>query len=373
MLRPLILAAVTLAAVAGTLSAVQPVPAAPPAAQLVPPGVIIPGTPPPIERKAVPKKTRPAAPRREVRTGPPEFEAKLVDDSMIKVVTLDSTVTMRTKYGKLTVPLADVQRLEIGFRYPEGMESRVDAAVANLGAESFRDRENAEKALTQMAEYALPALRRAAKSPDAEVSRRAGSLVKKLLDKLPAEKVVMKDYDLIETPEVSVRGRVESPTVKVKTLLSGETTLKLTDLRSLRSTAAALDELAVDAARFAIPNNVEWFDSGIDVSNDRPLAITATGTIDLGPNQPGRYMSTPTGNTQNGYGAMLMTPNGRAYRYPPGALVARVGSDGTPFVVGTNHKSAHAPGTGRLYLKIVPSAWGQHASGSYKVKVKVGG
>jgi hypothetical protein len=371
MYRPPILAAVTLAAVAGTLSA-QPVPVAPPAAQPIPPIIVGPGVPL-VERKAVPKSSEPAAPRKEVRTGPPQFEAKLVDDSVIKVTTLDSTVTVRTKYGKLTVPLADVQRLEIGFRYPEGVEARVDAAVASLGAASFRDRENAEKALTRLGEYALPALRRATKSTDAEVSRRAESLVKKLLDKLPAEKVVMKDYDLIETAEVSVRGRVESPAVKVKTLLSGETTLRLTDLRSLRSTAAALDELAVDAARYAIPNNAEWFDSGIDVSGDRPLTITATGTIDLGPSQPGRYVSTPTGNTQNGYGAMLMTPNGRAYRYPPGSLVARVGPDGTPFVTGTNHRATRAPGTGRLYLKIVPSAWGQHASGSYKVKVKVGG
>ena len=76
-----------------------------------------------------------ADPAGEAQTpdGPPEFEAKFADDSVLKVIALESALTVSTKYGKLTVPLADVVRLEVGFRYPEGIEAKVEQAIERWG------------------------------------------------------------------------------------------------------------------------------------------------------------------------------------------------------------------------------------------------
>ena len=339
--------------------------------------------PPAFQKKAGPASapvdppqkgdTPPLGLKKEKPDGPPEFEARFTDDSALKVVPIDTEVLIVTKYGKLVVPLADVVRIDVGFRYPEGVESKVEAAVANLGAPSFRDREEAEKALFAFAELALPALKRAAKNPDAEIARRADALVKRLLDKLPPEKLELKDYDVIETAELTIRGRLETTGVRVRTKLFGETTLKVVELRAVRSTAAAGNEFAIDAAKYARQNDPAWFDTGIDVASDRALELTATGTVDLAPNQPGQYVSTPVGNPQNGTGRPVMTPNGRSYGFTPGLLVGRIGQDGNPFMVGSSYKAQRPTGSGRLFLKIAPSAYGIDANGSYTVKVRVGG
>jgi hypothetical protein len=330
---------------------------------------------PPGVPAAPPKKDDAPPPglRKEKPDGPPEFEAKFTDDSSLKVVAIDKEVAIATKYGKLVVPLEDVVRIEVGFRYPEGLESKVEAAVTNLGAPSFRDREEAEKALVNFAEYALPALKRAAKNPDAEVARRADALVKRLLDKLPPEKLELRDYDVVETTELTIRGRLETTGVRVKTKLFGDTTLKVVELRSVRSTAAAGNEFVIDAIKYARQNDPTWFDTGVDVATDRPFELTATGTVDLQPNQPGQYVSTPAGNPQNGTGRPVMTPNGRSFGFTPGQLVGRIGADGNPFMVGASYKATRPPASGRLFLKIAPSAYGIDSSGSYTVKVRVGG
>ncbi len=347
--------AMLLCTVVGPVLAVQPQPPVPPA-------------------DPTKKDTAPVAPPVAAKPdGPAEFEARFIDDSLVKVVPVDLAIVVITKYGKLNVPLADILRLEVGFRYPDGLEAKIDEAIVNLGSGVFKDREEAEKALFKLGEYAAPALRRSTKSTDPEVARRAETVHKKLVEKFTAEKLDVKDYDLVETADITIRGRVEASTIKVKTKQFGEATLRLADLRAIRSTAAVGNEFTLEAAKYARANDNTWLDTGVDVSTDQALEIIATGQVDLSPNQPGQYVSTPLGNANSGFGPMVMLPNGRQYRYLPGALVARIGNDATPFVAGANYKVARPPSNGRLYLKISPSAMGGESSGSYKVKLKVGG
>jgi hypothetical protein len=245
--------------------------------------------------------------------------------------------------------------------------------VSDLGSAVFRDREAAEKSLFAAAEYAVPALRRAAKNPDAEVARRADAVLKKLTDKLPPDKMELKDFDLVETADVTVRGRLESTGVKMKTRHFGETTLQLAEVRSIRSTASVGNEFVLEAAKYARNNSMEWFDTGVDVSPSAALEIAADGTVDLAPQQGGNFVSGPAGNPNNG-NSMMMTPTGGRMSAVPGALYARIGPNGQPFIAGASFKQARPTGTGRLYLKIGPTSWGGiDPSGSFKVKVKVGG
>ena len=312
--------------------------------------------------------------KKPVHDGPPEFEAKFADDSLLKVIALDPSLVVNTKYGKLTVPLADVQRIEIGFRFPEGLEAKVDTAITSLGAPAFRERETAERDLLKFAEHAVPALKRAAKSTDPEVARRADSVLKKLTEKLAPEKLVHKDYDVVETNDIVIRGRIEPTSVKVRTKLFGETSLQLSEVRALRSTLSAQNEFAVDSAKYGRQNSNDWFDTGIDIG-DQPIEITVSGTVDLNPGQPGQFIATPVGNAANGTGRPVYLPNGRAYSYAPGALIGRIGNDvnAAPFVVGNSYKAGRTSTSERLYLKVSPSPWAIDCNGSYTVKVKIGG
>src|SRR5262249_5464859 len=61
---------------------------------------------------------------------------------------------------------------------PTPSQERIDRLIRQLGSDSFQEREAATRALARMGRAAVPALRRAARSPDLEVRARAGRLVR---------------------------------------------------------------------------------------------------------------------------------------------------------------------------------------------------
>ncbi len=319
--------------------------------------------------------------------GPPEFDVSFSDNSNVKMVILDTMVVVATKYGKLTIPYTELRRVEFGFRYPDGLEAKIEAAIAKLGAPAFQEREDAEKELAGFKEYAVPSLKRATKNSDAELARRAEDVLKILTKKLPADRLNLKDLDTVETNDFTIRGRLETTTLKVKTKQFGETTLKIDEVKTLRATfvGAGSNEITLDAGMYAKLNYASWMDTKIDVLTDVPIGITATGEVDQWPQEPGRYLAKPEGGSgaapgmPNQLGPPGVPNNNQGVRgmqagfVRSGSVLGKIGANGAPFVVGSNYKQATSPTAGRLYLIIAPSSWGNNdCSGSYKVKVKVG-
>ena len=157
------------------------------------------------------------------------------DGSALPVFLPEGKVTIATKYGKLSIPLSEIVRIELGFRYPEGMEAKVTAAIGDLGASEFKQRDEAQKKLEAWGELALPALRKAAKGDNPESVRRSEEILAKLLAKLPKDLRDAPEYDVIVMENSSVRGTIETTGLKANTKFFGETTLKLADLRTLRN------------------------------------------------------------------------------------------------------------------------------------------
>jgi hypothetical protein len=324
-----------------------------------------------------PSRPAPAAPAPAPAAGAgTEFEVRFGDDSVVKVALLDPALVVSTKYGKLTVPVAEVRRVELGFRYPDGAEARIAKAVEDLGSPAFQVREEAEKVLVGFEHLAVPAIRRAARSADPEVSRRAASALKKLEDKLPAERLEVRDADVIETAEFTARGRIDGGQLRVRSRYFGESVLKLTDVRTLRAIGgAAAAEVSVDAALYARVNNPQWLETSVEVTADQRLEVTATGQIDMWPQTPGQYMSGPAGLPGYAAGLRALGPGGvqlAGGAAAPGQLLGRVGPSGAAFVIGEKF-AGKAPASGRLYLRIGQSPWGNDSTGSYRVKVSVSG
>jgi hypothetical protein len=61
--------------------------------------------------------------------------------------------------------------------------ARIHLLISQLGSEQFAEREAADRELARYGARALPALRRAANSPDAEVRQRARDLIRRIMEK----------------------------------------------------------------------------------------------------------------------------------------------------------------------------------------------
>ncbi|HEV3262058.1 MAG TPA: hypothetical protein VG013_34725 [Gemmataceae bacterium] len=190
-------------------------------------------------------------PRRE----PGFYSVRLAEGSQVNLRLLTEEIEITTAYGKLKVPVADVRRIDVGFRYPEEVEKRVEAAVARLGDADVKVRESAEKELVRLKELAYPALRRAVHSKDPEIKRQAAALVRDLEDKLPAEQLERQEPDVIITTRFPITGRIEGPALKVHSQVFGDGRLRLADTRQVRALTVKPDAAAelLELVRAAAP------------------------------------------------------------------------------------------------------------------------
>lgn len=174
---------------------------------------------------------------------PPEqvTEVKLSDDSTLKLKMLDSGVEIQIKYGKLTIPFADIRKIEVGHHVTEEMGKQIDRAVSDLGSPQFRTREDATALLTGLKDKAYPALKRAANTGDAEVVKRAEEIMEKIKGLVPEAKLLVPEFDTITTNDSKFTGKITTQQLKAKSASLGDMTLKFADLAAL-TTGPTIDE-----------------------------------------------------------------------------------------------------------------------------------
>jgi hypothetical protein len=283
-------------------------------------------------------------------------EVRFVDGSVVRMSIQQDSLEVVTKYGKLTIPTNDIRKIEMGRHPPEGTEKTIDQAIQLLGSESFKQREDASRDLTQAGHWSLPALQKAANSPDLEISKRVKVLIQKISEKTTAENLKMKLDDVIQTADFPVTGRIVSQTIKAYSPLFGEQSLKLSDVRSmhLRGVRGEI-EMTVDAMK----HGDAWFDTGVSLDPQLRLIVTSEGHVDLWPPTPGQYLAAPRGYDAPGKGGS----------YQAGALIGKVGESGRSFLIGERYDGAVTE-EGKLYLQIVGSPWNNASLGSYRVKIQ---
>jgi hypothetical protein len=317
----------------------------------------------------------------------PEYDCRFDDGSVVRMTLGASEVVVQTKFGKMTVPLADVKKIEMGFRYPDGMEAKVRGALDDLGSTDFRTREAAQKALVGCGEYAVPLVKAGTQSSVPEVAARCVTILKAITATLPDDQSEPAMDDVITTDEMVIRGKITSDSFAAKTRYFGDTRVKLVDVRELRPACGRfVGTFSLDAGKHAAVGWKTFFDTGLEVEKGQPLEVTATGKIDLYPQTPGKFTSGPTGGgTQvpgpgqrlvefEGRGGGLGMPGGSGYAqtlYPSGAVYGRIGASGTLFKIGDKLTLPKAGDSGRLYLVIAPSQYGA-SKGEYEVKVNLG-
>lgn len=179
---------------------------------------------------------------------PGAVEVRFTDDSSMKLTLLkDQKIELVTPYGKLSIPVLDVQRIYFGLHITDEQAKKIDALIADLGNTEFRRREAAATELLAFQEKSLPALQRAADKTDPEVQHRAEELIEKLRETVPAERLELPVYDVVHTETSRIAGQVTTVSLRATTFQFGEQTVKLTDVRTIRSLAVELDLPAVIA------------------------------------------------------------------------------------------------------------------------------
>jgi hypothetical protein len=296
------------------------------------------------------------------KSGPPAAEvvARLHDGTVIRKAVLRDGVVVVTRFGKLTVPAADIRRIEFGFHLPDNVAREVEAAVKQLGSEEYKQREAAGQRLVALGFRAWPALQAASRSPDKEVATRAKAALERVRKEVPLEMLSLPEQDVVHTRDCVLAGRVEGEALKARSESLGELALRLTELRALQSAAVDRADVAVEASQFGNGTG-KWADSGTTVEPGVGLVVSASGRVDLTPDRPGQHVSGPAGYAAQGaYGA-----------YQAGTLLGRIGEDGPVFAVGQQYQG-HSGKGGKLYLYIVPLSGGNGSTGSYQVKVSSG-
>lgn len=287
-------------------------------------------------------------------------EVRFGDGSIVRMTLLEENLEVMTKYGKLNIPLSDVRRVEFGLHVPPEMGQQITKAIKQLASDVYKERDKASKDLLEAGHFAFPALQRASKSGDQEVAYRAASIMKQISERTLPELLRLREQDVIHTDEFTVIGKITSDTIKAHSPHFGQVPLKLSELRTLhvRRQDSKLN-LVVDAAKHGSALD-QWRDTNIMVDTGQRLAITSDGQVDIWPQGPGQYMTTPKGYNTAGKGGQFMA----------GALVGKIGETGKVFLIGERHDGT-ASEEGKLYLQIIPSPWNNASTGQFRVNISV--
>lgn len=206
-------------------------------------------------------------------SGVTRVEVLLSDGSKMKMELIEKQIELETPYGKLLVPVSDIQRIEFGLHIPGDMEKQIETAIADLGHSQYQRREAATLALLKLGEKAYPALLKAEKGKDPEIGLRVGKVLEKIRNVIPQKLLEIPANDVVQTKDSKITGRIKMESLKVNTLAFGEQQIKLTYLRILSSQPSSDGKETEVVNALPDPGTLAAFQGQIG----KPVAFRVTG------------------------------------------------------------------------------------------------
>lgn len=263
-------------------------------------------------------------------------EVQFTDGSSLKLKLLDETIDLVTPYGPLKIPVRMIRKIDFGMRISEAEAKGIDAAIADLTGTNPAKRETAKAALSEFAEKAIPALRRAARTANPD----ALAHLETVLDKLTMNRTgpELRDHDIVYTEDSQIAGRLPIASVRVMTAQFGEQRLKFegvkviygpvgeapTDVAGVMDAPATMtvfqnrQGLVLNLRVTGAMGGTLWGTGTYTLDSHFPMAVVHAGVLQVG--QTGvvkvRIIPSPAnyvGSTQNG-----VTSNNYAV-FPAGA------------------------------------------------------
>lgn len=312
------------------------------------------------------------------RPKPPELPKKFVrfhmwDGSIVGGEVQMDTITVRTEFGSLEVPVEDIKRFYPGLNsFPE-LNSKIEKLVKDLGHKDFDVREKSKRELRAMGHQIRNELNRFDDGGSAERKKRLGEIKKEISEEFDSmeEEDLANDLlnqplirgDKIETPLFSIVGKIEQEKF-VLTSKFGELTVKLADVRMADRAFMKVAEVVkkkceVDGHAFFQKNT---YSTRIRLNKGDKVSISADGSI--------QWTNWSKSSTADG-----INNEGKYQNIQAGTLCARVGTSGNVIKIGSKG-SFVAKKPGILYLAIaMQDSYANNSSykwvGKYIARVEV--
>jgi len=299
-----------------------------------------------------------------------ELKLKLTDGSMVTGQLQTTTIKITTSFGDLSVPLANLISFTPGLDSRPQLGQRIHSLIEQLGSPNNLEREEAQRELQKLGQRIRPQLEARQNDRDPERKLRIRVILEDLDEQADAwsddaddTAAVLQKKDTIITDEFTIVGRINQKTFQFASRY-GKLTVQLSDIQSA---SANIEEVIRDVRmKLAVKGehqaNGPYMKSGVRIERGDSVSIKADGALTLP--WAGNMASTPMGVSNYGWYV-----NGQI---PVAALLARVGPNGTPFMVGIE-KTFDATESGELQFAIAPhpSYGNQVLPGQYNVKLFV--
>ncbi|MBN1420961.1 MAG: hypothetical protein JXP34_19475 [Planctomycetes bacterium] len=239
----------------------------------------------------------------------------LRDNQQIIGVPLDEKIPIRTAFGDLVVPFADVREIRMGARLPSEAQETIHAWL-----ESLRAGENLDEAREQAA--AILAIGRGAarilRGAGAGLEGDAEAILQQVLDQLaPEPETYVGEDDEIVATRFTMRGEIQLARFRVSGIL-GQVEIPRDDLVRVKIEETVFRKTIKIGPQFLEQTN-SFLDSKIQVRRGQRIEMEASGTITLDGNTCG-----PTGLSNSRWNSDNM-----------GALMWRIGPSQPWKAIGT--------------------------------------
>lgn len=291
----------------------------------------------------------------------PQSEIRFWDGTVLRCRILDRELKVVTRYGILSVPIADCDSIEPGASHADLLYKNViDDLLLQLGSEAAHKRIAAQSAIEQFSPAGVMYRRLEVASKEhklLEVRKRAESAFGVIGSDLTLEARDQRSDDLLQAA-TRVLVTIQQGTLKCATPHFGEQNIRLADVQRILVTAVRKHSANV-------PADGAWHDTGLSVSDARDITMYAEGSVDVWMQEAGKYLVTPRGYSSSAHNSS----------FPAGGLICRI-DNGTPFFVGDQFSFGRVSGSAnksdrprRIFLSIAPSPWaGGLIGGSYSVR-----
>jgi len=311
-----------------------------------------------------------AARNAALKEDPDLMQLHLMDGSVLTGKMSFESITVKTAYGDLIVPIKAIQRITPGMHSHPELRARVNKLIEQLGSDVFDERETAQRQLADLGPAIRQMLEKRANDDDNERRTRIEKILEEfdtLADDMmlsdDVNTTIIPEEDAVETPKFTIVGQITPDAFKLDSAY-GTLTVKFTDVRQIMRANVKEENIrrTVTVSGGDIAQK-KFKATPIRVSRGDRVVINASGKITMTP-WGTNAITTPDGATNYGW----YVNNEIAV----GALVGKIGNGGDIFLIGSD-KSFVADRDGVLMMAVGmnPSYANQVMPGEYKVRVHV--
>lgn len=315
------------------------------------------------------------------KSNPRKIRVHLMDGSIVAGELTVSTISVKTEFGTLTVPVEQIVAITPGLQSHTEMAAKIKKLLAGLGGPDYKGREQAQKDLLAMGVAVRDIVAEHTDSDNAELKRRATEIVAKLDEQVSdadddfdgdgSKPKKWVKFDIVKTTKFTIAGQISPSNFQLQSKY-GPLKVSLNDIRRTERQFVAKEAIV---AKLRVPGQ-KLIQRGLQSSKIRVKAgdlitVSASGSIVMTP-WGSSTRSGPDGGSNFSY--WYDTSGGTRKQYYGGTLMARIGSSGPYIKIGSKARF-RAKKSGLLQFGI--AMYNSYASssyyypGEYKLRIKV--